>query len=81
MIFREVYDHMLAQYREKGKLKTGICEQTITSQQVKEARTEFEEAAQCCIFRAESLKQGQGHSLLTQAARHHTAQVPFASNM
>ncbi|KAK1391899.1 Arfaptin domain/BAR domain containing protein [Heracleum sosnowskyi] len=74
---REVYEHMLARYREKGKLRTGICEQTITSQQVKEARTEFEEAARLCIFRAESLKQGQGHSLLTQAARHHTVQLNF----
>lgn len=81
MIFREVYEHMLARYREKGKLRTGICEQPITSQQVKEARTEYDEAARLCIFRAQSLKQGQGHSLLTQAARHHTAQVPSASNM
>ncbi|KAL8127378.1 uncharacterized protein At2g33490-like isoform X2 [Apium graveolens] len=74
---REVYEHMLARYKEKGKFRSGICEQSITSQQVKEARTEYDEAARLCIFRANSLKQGQGHSLLTQAARHHTAQLNF----
>lgn len=72
---------MLARYREKGKFGIGNGEQPITSQQVKEARIEYDEAARLCIFRAKSLKQGQCHSLLTQAARHHTAQVPFASNM
>lgn len=72
---------MLARYKEKGKFRSGICEQSITSQQVKEARSEYDEAARLCIFRANSLKQGQGHSLLTQAARHHTAQVPSASDM
>ncbi|WOG99651.1 hypothetical protein DCAR_0519005 [Daucus carota subsp. sativus] len=77
---REVYEHMLARYREKGKFGIGNGEQPITSQQVKEARIEYDEAARLCIFRAKSLKQGQCHSLLTQAARHHTAQLHLFRN-
>ncbi|XP_017247786.1 uncharacterized protein At2g33490 [Daucus carota subsp. sativus] len=73
---REVYEHMLAQYREKGKFRTGKGE-SITSQQVKEARIEYDEVARRCIFRVKSLKQGQCRSLLTQAARHHTAQLNY----
>lgn len=80
MIFREVYEHMLAQYRERGKFGSGKGE-SITSQQVKEARIEYDEVARRCIFRVKSLKQGQCRSLLTQAARHHTAQVFFAFGM
>ncbi|KAK1361256.1 Arfaptin homology (AH) domain/BAR domain protein [Heracleum sosnowskyi] len=73
---REVYEHMLAQYREKGKFRSGKGE-SITSQQVKEARVEYDEVARRCIFRVKSLKQGQCRSLLTQAARHHTAQLNY----
>lgn len=71
---------MQARYREKGKFRSDKGE-PITSQQVKEARIEYDESARLCIFRAKSLKQGQCHSLLTQAARHHTAQVLFAFKM
>ncbi|XP_076895686.1 uncharacterized protein At2g33490-like [Bidens hawaiensis] len=73
---REVYDHMVAQHREKGKLKSGKLESSI-AQKLQEAQDEYEDAARLCIFRAKSLKEGQWRSLLTQAARHHTAQLNF----
>ncbi|XP_076888063.1 uncharacterized protein At2g33490-like [Bidens hawaiensis] len=73
---REVYDHMVAQHREKGKLKTGKVESSI-AQKLQEAQDEYEDAARLCVFRAKSLKEGQWRSLLTQAARHHTAQLNF----
>ncbi|KAK3026752.1 hypothetical protein RJ639_042205 [Escallonia herrerae] len=70
---REIYDYMVAQHREKGRSKGGKGE-TFTSQQLKEARDEYDDVARLCIFRMKSLKQGQCRSLLTQAARHHAAQ-------
>lgn len=76
MTYSEVYEHLLAQYRDKGMFRSGKGE-SITSEKVKEARTEYDEVARQCIFRVESLKKGQGQSLLTQAARHHAAQVPL----
>lgn len=65
---------MLAQYRDKGRLRSGNGE-NINYQQVKGARNDYDEVARLCVFRVKSLKQGQCHSLLTQAARHHAAQV------
>ncbi|KAK2968784.1 hypothetical protein RJ640_028177 [Escallonia rubra] len=73
---REIYDYMVAQHREKGRSKGGKGE-TFTSQQLKEARDEYDDVARLCIFRMKSLKQGQCRSLLTQAARHHAAQLNF----
>ncbi|KAD7478723.1 hypothetical protein E3N88_01859 [Mikania micrantha] len=70
---REVYDHMMAQHREKGKLKNGKIESSIT-QNLQEAQDEYDEVARLCVFRVKSLKEGQWRSLLTQAARHHAAQ-------
>lgn len=46
-------------------------------QQLQDAREQYDEEATLFIFRLKSLKQGQSRSLLTQAARHHAAQVPF----
>ncbi|KAK9050010.1 hypothetical protein SSX86_031021 [Deinandra increscens subsp. villosa] len=70
---REVYDHMMAQHREKGKLKNGRVESSI-AQKLQEAQDEYDEVARLCVFRVKSLKEGQWRSLLTQAARHHAVQ-------
>jgi HD-like signal output (HDOD) protein len=65
---------MIAQQKEKGKSKSGKGE-NITLQHLHAAHAEYEEEATLCAFRLKSLKQGQSRSLLTQAARHHAAQV------
>jgi len=67
---------MIAQQKEKGKSKSGKGE-SITLQQLQAAHDDYEEEATLCAFRLKSLKQGQSRSLLTQAARHHAAQVFF----
>ncbi|KAL8474882.1 hypothetical protein ACS0TY_031339 [Phlomoides rotata] len=73
---REVFEYMVGQFREKRKSRHGKGE-TFTSEQLQTVREEYDEAARLCIFRVESLKQGQCRSLLTQAARHHAAQLNF----
>lgn len=65
---------MISQQKEKGRSKSGKGE-GISTEQLLQAHTEYEEEATLCLFRLKSLKQGQARSLLTQAARHHTAQV------
>lgn len=65
---------MVAQQKEKGKSKSGKNE-NFTLQQLKAAYDEYDDEATLCVFRLKSLKQGQSRSLLTQAARHHAAQV------
>ena len=73
-MFRNVYEYMVAQQKDKGRSKGGKDE-SITLQQLQTAREEYDEEATLCVFRLKSLKQGQSRSLLTQAARHHAAQV------
>ncbi|KAK7267210.1 hypothetical protein RIF29_19875 [Crotalaria pallida] len=73
---RDVYEYMIAQQKEKGRSKSGKGE-SFTSQQLQAAHDEYEEEATLCAFRLKSLKQGQSRSLLTQAARHHAAQLNF----
>ncbi|KAK9052287.1 hypothetical protein SSX86_028916 [Deinandra increscens subsp. villosa] len=68
---REVYEYMMAQHKEKGKLRNSIA------QKLREAQDEYDEVTRLCIFRVKSLKEGQWRSLLTQAARHHAAQLSF----
>lgn len=65
---------MVAQQKEKGRSKSGKSE-SFTLQQLKVAHDEYDDEATLCVFRLKSLKQGQFRSLLTQAARHHAAQV------
>lgn len=65
---------MVAQQREKGRSKGGKAE-NFSSRQLQTAHDQYDEAATLCVFRLKSLKQGQNRSLLTQAARHHAAQV------
>lgn len=71
---RNVYEYMKAQQREKGRSKSGKGE---SLQQLTAAHDEFNDEATLCVFRLKSLKQGQSRSLLTQAARHHAAQLNF----
>ncbi|CAO2831268.1 unnamed protein product [Amaranthus hypochondriacus] len=73
---RSVYEYMISQQKEKGRSKSGKGE-GISTEQLLQAHTEYEEEATLCLFRLKSLKQGQARSLLTQAARHHTAQLNF----
>ncbi|KZV42055.1 hypothetical protein F511_18401 [Dorcoceras hygrometricum] len=73
---REMFEYMVGQLKEKGKSRHGKGE-NFSSQQVHAVREEYDEAARLCVFRVESLKQGQCRSLLTQAARHHAAQLNF----
>lgn len=73
-ITREMYEHIVTQHKEKGKSKSGKGE-SFSLQQLQAAREEYDEVARLCVFRVESLKQGQCRSLFTQAARHHAAQV------
>ncbi|CAI0396836.1 unnamed protein product [Linum tenue] len=73
---RNVYEYMAAQQKEKGRSKSGKGE-SFTMQQLRSAHEEYNEEATLCIFRLKSLKQGQSRSLLTQAARHHAAQLNF----
>ncbi|GFQ01100.1 uncharacterized protein at2g33490 [Phtheirospermum japonicum] len=65
---REMFDYMAGQFREKGRSKQGKGE-TFTSQQLQVVCEEYDDVARLCIFRVESLKQGQSRSLLTQAAQ------------
>ncbi|KAE9590172.1 putative AH domain-containing protein [Lupinus albus] len=73
---RDVYEYMIAQQKEKGRSKSGKGE-SFTYQQLQAAHDEYEDEATLCAFRLKSLKQGQSRSLLTQAARHHAAQLNF----
>ncbi|KAF7123169.1 hypothetical protein RHSIM_Rhsim12G0021600 [Rhododendron simsii] len=71
---RSVYEYVLQKYREKGRSKSSKGE-NYSSQDVKAAHDDFDQEATMFVFRVKSLKQGQSRSLLTQAARHHAAQV------
>ncbi|KAK7272795.1 hypothetical protein RIF29_13835 [Crotalaria pallida] len=73
---RDVYEYMVAKYREKGRSKGGKGE-SFSLQQLQTARDEYDQEATLFVFRLKSLKQGQSRSLLTQAARHHAAQLCF----
>ncbi|GER38892.1 hydroxyproline-rich glycoprotein family protein [Striga asiatica] len=73
---RDMFEYMAGQLRENGRWKHGKGE-TFTSRQLQAVCEEYDDVARLCIFRVESLKQGQSRSLLTQAARHHAAQLHF----
>ncbi|KAJ0260662.1 hypothetical protein HA466_0068350 [Hirschfeldia incana] len=68
---RDVVKHMV---KDKVHLKGGKGERLVR-RQLETARDELQDEATLCIFRLKSLKEGQARSLLTQAARHHTAQM------
>ncbi|KAG6712414.1 hypothetical protein I3842_05G102000 [Carya illinoinensis] len=73
---RGVYEYMITRQREKGQSRSGKGE-SFSMQQLESARDEYDEEAAFYVFRLKSLKQGQSRSLLTQAARHHAAQLCF----
>ncbi|KAM7468796.1 hypothetical protein LguiB_016358 [Lonicera macranthoides] len=73
---RDEYENMRARHKEKGWLRSSKGE-TFSSQQVQAARDEYDEEATLFVFRMKSLKRGRSQSLLTQAARHHAAQLCF----
>ncbi|XWS68793.1 hypothetical protein CRYUN_Cryun04dG0122700 [Craigia yunnanensis] len=73
---RNVYEYMAMRRKEKGRSKSGKGE-NFSMQQLKVAHDEYDEEATLFVFRLKSLKQGQSRSLLTQAARHHAAQLCF----
>ncbi|KAL4587102.1 hypothetical protein LXL04_011752 [Taraxacum kok-saghyz] len=63
---RTTYDEMKKRHKDKR-----------SSNQLRAAQKEFDEDATLFVFRMKSLKKGQSRSLLTQAARHHAAQMCF----
>ncbi|GMI74869.1 hypothetical protein like AT2G33490 [Hibiscus trionum] len=73
---RDVYEYMATKHREKGRSK-GRKGENFSRQQLQVAHDEYDEEATLFVFRLKSLKQGQSRSLLTQAARHHAAQLNF----
>ncbi|CAI0627444.1 unnamed protein product, partial [Linum tenue] len=77
---REMYEYMRMRRREKGRARSGKGGERVESfsvDQVQAARDRYDEEATLFVFRLKSLKQGQSRSLLTQAARHHAAQMTF----
>ncbi|KAI3818065.1 hypothetical protein L1987_11867 [Smallanthus sonchifolius] len=69
------YDEMKIKRKERrSRSNKG---EYVSSNQVRAAKEEFEEDATLFVFRMKSLKGGQSRSLLTQAARHHAAQMCF----
>ncbi|KAF9622385.1 hypothetical protein IFM89_031188 [Coptis chinensis] len=71
---RNVYEYMMAAQKEKGRSR-GTKGEIFSSMQLQTAHDEYDEEATLFVFRLKSLKQGQSRSLLTQAARHHAAQL------
>ncbi|KAK8627285.1 hypothetical protein V6N13_134899 [Hibiscus sabdariffa] len=71
---RDVYEYMAMRHKEKGRSK-GRKGENFSMQQLQVARDEYDEEATLFVFRLKSLKQGQSRSLLTQAVRHHAAQL------
>ncbi|CAN8272899.1 unnamed protein product [Cochlearia groenlandica] len=72
---RDVVKNMVMEH-VKGKVQLkGSKGERLIRRQLETARDELQDEATLCIFRLKSLKEGQARSLLTQAARHHTAQM------
>ncbi|XP_047323384.1 uncharacterized protein At2g33490-like [Impatiens glandulifera] len=74
---RRTYQEMLSSYRENGRFKGNNRTESISYKQLEAARDEYEEETNLFAFRLKSLKGAQSHSLLTQASRHHAAQLCF----
>ncbi|XP_072964938.1 uncharacterized protein At2g33490-like [Typha angustifolia] len=73
---RDLYKLMLAAQRDKGRTRHNKGE-TFSVEQLQQAQEDYQEEATLFVFRLKSLKQGQFRSILTQAARHHAAQLNF----
>jgi hypothetical protein len=70
------YEGMRAAYKDKGQSRHSKSE-SFSTEQLQASFLEYQEEAALFIFRLKSLKQGQFLSILTQAARHHAAQISF----
>lgn len=73
---REVYEKMMQKHSDKGRIK-GTKGEHISSHQLQVAYDNYDEGANVFVFRMKSLRQGQSRNLLTQASRHHAAQLSF----
>ncbi|RLM73969.1 uncharacterized protein C2845_PM15G06560 [Panicum miliaceum] len=73
---RVEYEGMRAVYKDKGRSRHSKSE-SFSTEQLQASFLEYQEEAALFIFRLKSLKQGQFLSILTQAARHHAAQISF----
>ncbi|KAL8247199.1 hypothetical protein R6Q59_008415 [Mikania micrantha] len=73
---REAYQCMMSLQKEKRKLRNRKDE-ALVAQKLQEAQDEYNEVARLCAFRVKSLKEGLLPILLTQATRHHAAQMDF----
>ncbi|KAG8058891.1 hypothetical protein GUJ93_ZPchr0002g25804 [Zizania palustris] len=73
---RKMYEDMRASYSDKGGSRLPKTE-SVSTEQLEASFLEYQEDSSLFTFRLKSLKQGQFHSLLTQAARHHAAQLSF----
>ncbi|KAL7135180.1 hypothetical protein ABFS83_11G075500 [Erythranthe nasuta] len=73
---REIFEELMKKQKEKVRLRNskGEC---FPGPPLKEAHDEYDEEANVFVFRMKSLKQGQSRSFLTQASRHHAAQLYF----
>ncbi|XP_078434047.1 uncharacterized protein At2g33490-like [Wolffia australiana] len=70
---RVLYERMVES--QKGRTKTSNG--SFSPKKLQDARQEYEQEATLFVFRLKSLKRGQSRSLLTQAVRHHSAQLSF----
>lgn len=73
---RILFEEMKTRHKERKWLGSNKGEH-VSSNQVRAAQVQFEDDATLFVFRMKSLKRGQSHSLLTQAVRHHAAQMCF----
>ncbi|XP_052141225.1 uncharacterized protein At2g33490-like isoform X1 [Oryza glaberrima] len=73
---RDAYETMRASYSDKGGSRHSKTE-SFSTEQLDASFLEYQEDSALFTFRLKSLKQGQFQSLLTQAARHHAAQLSF----
>ncbi|KAL3347620.1 hypothetical protein AABB24_021341 [Solanum stoloniferum] len=67
---------MMQKHRDKGRIK-GTKGEHISSHQLQVAYDDYDEGANVFVFRMKSLRRGQSRNLLTQASRHHAAQLSF----
>lgn len=74
MIGRMVYEDMIPKSRGKGRSRSSKGD-SFSVRELQAAQDEYDEEASMFVFRMKSLKGGQSRSLLTQASRHHAAQV------
>lgn len=77
LLFRETYRSILV--ASGGKRRPSHSQEKISTKELLEAKANYEDEAAQFIFRIKSLKKGQFQSLLTQATRHHAAQVLLTS--